>query len=114
MENKKPDLTSFKNIFNYVVYGLAGIVSVLWVRSNFKEDNLVENMQEQIDDCQDEKKTDRATIDKLLAKAYNLEIQNAKKDTMIEKSTEKFDSISAQNLKKQTDPLLNKIKKLTR
>jgi len=107
---KKPDLTNFKNIFNYVVYGLAGIVSVLWLRSTFKEDHLVTNLQDQVDKCEEENREYRGDNRRLIEKAYNLEQTNLKKDTIIMNA----DSISAEKLKSKAQPLLNKIKKFTK
>ena len=106
---KKPDLTNFKNIFNYVIYGLAGIVSVLWLRSNFKEDNLVTNLQDQIDNCEQENREYRSDNRELIQNAYNLKQSNLKKDTIIMTA----DSVSAQKLKSKAQPFLNKIKKFS-
>lgn len=110
MENKKPDLTNFKNIFNYVVYGLAGVVSLLYFSGNSKDKKIVETFNKSLDKCEEENTENRATINQLLSKAYNLEQKNLKKDTLMMNA----DSLTALKLKSKAQPLLNKIKKFTK
>lgn len=111
MEGKKPDLTNFKNIFNYMVYGLAGIVSLLYFTGTEKDAKIYETINASLKSCEEENKEYRANNQKLIDKAYNLEKSNAQKDTMLLKSAEAFDSIALHTLKRQTTPYINKIKK---
>lgn len=113
-QQKKPDLTNFKNIFNYVVYGLAAVVSVLYLKSGTKDDKIVESLEQSIKDCNDEKKGYIKNNQRLIDKAYNLEQISREKDTMLVKSAEAFDSIAVRNLKEQTDPYIKKIKQYTK
>ncbi|MEC5156643.1 hypothetical protein [Chryseobacterium sp. MP_3.2] len=110
MENKKPDLTNYKNIFNYVVYGLAGIVSILYLKSNSKENQVVDTINTALEKCEEENKEYRADNRQLIQNAYNLKQSNLKKDTIIMNA----DSLSAEKLKNKVQPFLNKIKKYTK
>ena len=110
MEEKKPDLTNFKNIFNYVVYGLAGIVSLLYFRANSKDSEVVTAINASLETCEEQNAEHRKTINDLLYTAYNLKKTN---DTL-KKSAQVSDSVSAQSLKQKAEPYINKIKKLTR
>ncbi len=107
---KKPDLTNFKNIFNYVVYGLAGIVSILYLKGNSKENEVVDTINKALEKCEEENSEYRADNRTLIQKAYNLQQTNLKKDTIIKNA----DSVSAEKLKKKAEPFLNKIKKFTK
>lgn len=108
MEEKKPDLTQFKNIFNYVIYGLGAIVSVLYWSGNSKDTDLIESKDKQIENCEEQNNENRKTINTLLSRAYNLDMENKKKDTIIMAN----DSIAADELKKKAAPYLRNIKKL--
>ena len=114
MQEKKPDLTNFKNIFNYVIYGLAGIVSVLYFSSARKDDKIADNLQKNLDECNEESKEYRKNNQKLIDKAYDLKQENLAKDTMLKKSAEAFDSIAVENLKEQAEPYIKNLKKYTK
>ena len=111
MEEKKPDLTNFKNIFNYVVYGLAAIVSLLYFNGTSKDDKIYETINASLKICQEDNKRFQLNNQRLIDRAYNLEQTNAQKDTMLIRSAEAFDSISLQKLKQQAGPYIQKIKK---
>lgn len=99
-QEKKPDLTSAKNLINYLIYTFAGVIAVLFWQSENKSKTSLEN-------CEKEKMKAQNINEKLLLDAYQIKTEE------IQKKAEEIDSLSVEKLKEQAEPTLKKIKNYT-
>lgn len=113
MENK-PDLTNIKNLWNWVLYGLAGVVVALAIRYETKGNSELENCEERYNklEAKNERLTEKmdALQDTLIYQAYKIKVQ----EKALDDGQKAFDSAAVQALRSRTQPILNKIKKYSR
>jgi hypothetical protein len=102
-QEQKKDLTSPKNLVNYLIYTFAGVISILYFSGEKKSTAILENSEQSLKNCEEEKKESQKINTKLLLNAYKI------KDEEIKKKANEIDSISVENIKEQTAPHIEKI-----